>query len=505
MIYPHPRRLALYTSVVVVFALILGAGAGSSHAPDPRFIYLVTLFALCASPIIDIDRLNGRMAMLSCFSMVYFVFFGVGDLTAALSGRDLLIANKSALTETESVILVGGLLSMVGYRWALRMASAGEPGKAARDWSESSTLIVGLALFIAGTAASWYLKVFVMPDKDVYAAHRLGELDPKLIAFLLLGDLVLPLGIIILSYAYAAFKRPYLLPLIVGVVLMQALTGFVTDEKAIVMKGGLIVLVALVLVNGKLPKIWLAGAVAFVILGYPVLTAFRAEVIGAQGLNHLQVLQNLGSAIKDSAVAAIDAKPVERVERRQDFFERANMKTSVELAVERCGDSVPFQHGATLVSILTAFVPRLLMHDKDAGDAGRVFGKEFRVSAYTDTYISPSHLGELYWNFGWTGVIVGMLGLGFLLGFIGVRCDFTEYRSVTRLLVFASTLYLLVWGFEASIAINYVVWMRGIAVIGALHLLLAHRPAERGSTPTEPATPPNRPAASPALFPNLLR
>lgn len=502
---PAPR-LVLFLALIVAFALVVGIGAAVSGAPEPRLLYLVCLFALCASPIIDLDSLNGRLALLGCFMLVYFVFFGVGDLMSALTGAVIPSPPRGAITETEAVILTGGLMLLLGYRWALRVAAGKAQPRPAKDWPEAAVVIIGLAMFAVGTAATWYLYVYVMPDKNFTMSARLAQVDPLLIALLLIGNLVLPFGIIVLAYAYAAYRRKYMLPMILAVVAMQALTGFVTDVKADAMKAAMIVILTKVLIDGRLPKFWVAGGVLFVVFGFPVLQAFRSEVIGAQGMNHVEVVQNLGRAF-ELAWNASDKVMEARGEGRQlNFFERASMKGSVELAVTNLGNGVDYQYGRTMLPLLTAFVPRLLMPGKTHVASGRLYGAEFNASNYTDTYISPTHLGEFYWNFGWPGAAIGMLGLGFLLGFINAKCDLTQFRSVTRLLILGSAAHLLIWGFEQTVATNYVVWMRGMAVIALLHLLLARVPAARGSgTWTGPA--PLAPAAAAAgmrRFPNLL-
>jgi hypothetical protein len=496
-------RLLLYTLLNVAFTLLVLIGASVSGAGDPRFLYLCVLFALCSTLVFSLDAINGRYAMLGCFLLVYFVFFGVQDLVAVLAGHPAVAPESGLLTATEAVILVGLLMLIVGYYRGLALARRVRVGSSAKDWPESIVLSAGTALFIIGTAATWYLYVFVMPDKNVYAGHRLAQLDPKLTAVLLAGNLMLPLGIAVLAYAYAAFRRRYMGLIILAVVVLQGVTGFVTDVKADAMKGALIVLLAKVLIGGKLPVGWLAGGVLFLVFGFPVLQAYRSEVIGQAGMNHIQVVRHLGSALQTAISAADRIMKSKGETHEKNFIERASMKASVELTVENSGRTSDYQYGRTLAPMLGVFIPRLVMPDKTDVQAGRVYGAEFHASTFTDTYISPSHIGEMYWNFGFPGVVVGMFLLGLLLGFIGGKCDFTEYVSVTRLLIFANTAHLLVWGFEQTIATNYVVWLRTMVVIGGLHLVLSRVPAQKGSKQGPP--PDAKPLPQISAFPNLLR
>ena len=497
-------RLLIYTLLNVAFTLLVLIGAGVSRAGDPRYLYLCVLFALCSTLVFTLDAINGRYAMLGCFLLVYFVFFGMQDLLAALSGAPAVGRPGGPLTATEAVLLTGLLMLLIGYRRGVALGRRISVGMAAKDWPESTVLLVGAVLFIAGTAATWYLNVFVMPDKNVYAGHRLAQLDPKLTAVLLAGNLVLPVGIAVLAYAYAAFRRRIMLLVIFGVVAIQTVTGFVTDVKADAMKGALIVVLTKVLVDGRLPVGWLAGGVLFLAFGFPVLQAYRSEVIGQAGMNHIQVVQHLGRALEIAVSATNRVMKSKGETREKNFIERASMKSSVELTVENSGRTSDYQYGRTLVPILGVFVPRLILPGKTDVQAGRVYGAELHASTFSDTYISPSHIGEMYWNFGVPGVVIGMLLLGLLLGFIGCKCDFSECVSVTRLLIFANTAHLLVWGFEATIATNYVVWMRTMAVVGVLYLLLSRVPAReravRGAALTT-----ERPVPEAVVFRNLLK
>jgi hypothetical protein len=129
----------------------------------------------------------------------------------------------------------------------------------------------------------------------------------------------------------------------------------------------------------------------------------------------------------------------------------------------------------------------------------------FNVTAQEETYISPSHLGEMYWNFGWPGVLAGMALVGAICGLVG-RFNLAECRTVTRLLVFVTTVELLIHGFEGALA-GYVVWLRSIAAIGLLHLAFA-RVRVTGKAPAPAASANDSQADLPeaaGFYRNLLR
>jgi hypothetical protein len=264
---------------------------------------------------------------------------------------------------------------------------------------------------------------------------------------------------------------------------LQVILGFIIDIKGTAMLGGILVIVTIVLMDGRIPKLWLAGAVAYVILVFPIFQAYRAEIHGTRGVARTTVVENLGKTL-NLALSAENRVNNGR-DRAQTFLERSSLLGSVQLIVEKTGNEVPFQHGHTLTPILATFLPKIVWSDKPDVPTGQVMNKEFHVTDSEDVYISPSHLGELYWNFGWLGVLVGMTAIGGILGFVGSRFNLADAKTVTRLLITVVTIKQVVMSFEGVIAASYVVWLRSLAGIGLLHVIFARIPVRLRGRGTE--------------------
>jgi hypothetical protein len=300
----------------------------------------------------------------------------------------------------------------------------------------------------------------------------------------MLGQLVQPLGIMILAYAYSAYRRRFLLVMILTVTFIQVVLGFVADYKSEAMLVGILVIIAKIYVDGKLPKAWLVCAGLFISLAFPVFQAQRLEIRGEQGRSAADTLSNIVETLQKSidAQAKIQSGFGGAEYRVQAFWERSSLKSSVEMIVQKVGKEVPYQNGATLTPILTAFVPRILWSEKESLAVGQVFNKAFHVSENEDVYISPSHVGEIYWNFGWAGSLLIMPAIGLLLGYIGSRCIAHPAPSLTRMMIMFVTIFAFAVRAEGSIATEYVVWLRSLAVIGLLHLAFARRTAHARAT-----------------------
>ncbi len=499
------NRTALYMLLNLVVCMGVLAGYGM-HKDVAHPLYVIALFALCSTPILESRAINGPYALLVFWSAFDFLTYGALDLRNLLLGIDGdFIPADGLFDKTEVVILVGTILVQVLYRVACARVIQTRSDRPIKNWSESTLIAVGLLMWAVSSRLCWEFSVNLLTEKTAAATVKgLESIGGIGVAAFMIARMMQPLSIMILAYAQCRFRRPYMAPLVLGLVLYQVFYGFVIDTKGEAFSGAIIVLVTAVLVRGRVSKGWMALIALIVAVGFPILQANRV-VRDENNVNATKASQNLGKIFQE----ALQAK--DRVntgqERAQTALERTTTKGSVELIVRGIDSGHQFMHGYTLTPLFAAFVPRLIWGDKPSIPTGQILNKEFNVSAGRDTYISPSHLGEMYWNFGWVGVIVGMSGLGWLLGTVGAKFDLTEAATITRLLVAVVTVRQIIVGAEGEIAVQYVVWMRSLAGIGLLHLLLARTPWKAMAeamvvTETPPA--PNT-VREPPLFPNLLR
>jgi hypothetical protein len=496
-------RLAAWLIANACFVIFV-ALAASQRGGDPRVLYVSSLFALCSAPILCLDRLNGSYVLLAVLAPFYFGLFGMLDLVGLLYGA-YPPSGATGADAAEWGILSGMMCILLGYVSGVRLGrSTASARRAAADWPQPFILTVGLALWLLGSVAILYLQIFVIPEKTTDATRRgLANMGPVLTFAVMLGNLMAPLGMLILAYGYARFRTALWFATSVCLVVAQLMIGFVTDVRGQALLPPILVVVALTLIHNKLPRAWLLASLVGVGVFFPILTAYRTAITNERGLSREQAVQNLSKVI--DVVLAYRDKEVERPgqEGRFVFFERLSVKDNVERVFTRTGVDVPFQQGTTLAAIPLAFVPRLVLPDKVDVPTGLLFNHTFFDGSDPNTYISPSTLGELYWNFGWPGLVAGTLLVGTLLGFVGAKCDFSEHASVTRMLVLLATVQYLCVGFEGAMSIAYISWLRSLAAIGILHLMFARATAVRRQD-SELSAPLPAPVAI-ARFPNIMR
>jgi len=501
-------RMSLYFGLNAAVLLLLVIGTAVSVPSNPRFVYVILITAICASPLLSMERINGKYFLLAVYLTFAYIYFGFGDVMGVLLGRTP-EEEGGILTGAESVILVSLIGLAAGYHAAVRQVQEKLQVTSSRDWPFAAVVVVGLAFWLVGTASLTYWQVYVIGDRSsATLVKNLASLGQGYTTLFMLGQLIQPLGVMILAYAYAAYRRGFLPVMILTVAFIQVVLGFVADYKSEAILVGMLVIITKTYMDGRIPKAWVICGGLFIMLAFPVFQAQRLAVRGEQGRSAADTLSNIWETLQKS----IDAKA--KVQsgfggaeyRVQSFWERASLKGSVELIVQKTGKDVPYQYGQTLTPILSAFIPRIIWSEKKSLPVGQIFNKDFNISVDADTYISPSHVGEIYWNFGWAGTLLLLPATGFLLGFIGSRCTAYPELSLTRMMIMFVTIFGFVVRAEGSIATEYVVWLRSMAVIGLLHLALARRTVVSHTASNDrsldSSDPPN--AVRPTLFPNLL-
>ena len=503
--------IAIYVLTNVGMLLACGFGVAAGNATAGSAFYVIMLVLLCSVPLLWMRRFNDRYALLAIFMGCYFLLFGALSLQTLVLGSDRVAVGESDafVTAAQLGVLLGAVFVLAGYRLGCSLVAPLWQGESGADWSNLAIVGVGAFCWIFGSLAFAYYAIVVTPENSVRATEAgLQGMGPLLTFAVMLGYLVQPLGVVMLAYGYAKNRTRSWLGVVVVVVALQLFLGFITDTKETAALGIVLVAITQTLWDNKLPKGWMVGIVAFAILVFPVLQAARVER-GEHGLDRARAFDRFADVLALAWESRDKKVGGESQRRSQTFLERTSKEASLEPIFERVGVDTPFLHGQTLVAIPFAFVPRLLLPDKEDVPVGQLYNHVFQHASSDDfTFISFSQLGEFYRNFGWPGVIAGMLLIGIILGYSGAKSSLAEVHSITRLLIALICIKALCLGFEHSISISFVVWMRGMAAVGLLHLIFARQPVSARRPAEVQALRGENPAAAAALlprFPNIMR
>ena len=511
------NRVAVVVASNVAVALACLIGAPLHGESIGRALYAVALFALCTAPLALLSSFTSRYILLAIFMGVYYEHFGAVDLQAMLVGEDVVLLRDGFLTRAEFAVLMSGVLISGGYVLVARALGPGR-GRAPRDWMPALMLIGGVALWVAGICATAYLGIFVAPERSNYSmAHGLAAMGALLTFAVMLATMAGQLGLLIIAYGYARYRGPVWAGLMAVIIITQLVVGFLVDVKGTAFIPLMLVIVVRTLVDNRLPLAWVVGGLASLIVLFPIYQANRV-VMGELGYDRLQALGQIDRVIELAVQSTQKEQSLRPGERTQSFVERGYVKDNVEQVIQHVGTDLPFLHGESLSDIPLTFVPRFLLPDKEHLSIGQLFARKIGKQD-SDVFISISFVGDLYWNFGWPGVICGMLGMGLLLGLVGVRFGLEQGVTLTGVLVLLVTVQNLCLGFESEVSAMFSTWLRSMAAVVLLHvvfakrvmaqaqseadaasaLLAADRSVTRDTTPSLPA-----PALARPRFPNLM-
>jgi hypothetical protein len=76
---------------------------------------------------------------------------------------------------------------------------------------------------------------------------------------------------------------------------------------------------------------------------------------------------------------------------------------------------VPYQGGWTIGYIFLSYVPRIVWADKPDMTTGLWVTANFGSGPGIASHTAPSWMGELYFNFGWAGIVIGMIIMGIFM------------------------------------------------------------------------------------------
>ena len=449
------KKHKLFISLNVFCILLISAMLGmNSKAEIATGVYVILLFLICTLPLIHIKSYRSKEVLMLMFLAYYFGTFGLNDISVLISFEPMTrIFPGIFLSEGELVILAGAIFFMLGYAIASSFFSENSKGILRKDWHPKTILILGLVFWVVGfyITLSWQLGV-----ADRYSGT---EINTNIAGFIALFRQLQPLGTLLLVYLYLTSKNKTILIVVIFTMAADFVLGFIGDSKEIAIRGPLLFIFSYLILRDRVPVV---GTVVFAIIAgisFNLFAAYRLA-IHTSHTSRSDAAQNIGKQL--DSIGGDKQSLSDRLSDGLEYFsQRITLKQNVELIVSRTGKDIDYQDGYTLAPVLYAFIPRFILPNKqDSGEAGRLFNREFKISGDKDTYISVGHLGELYWNYGWTGALIGMAFIGAILAMVSSLLRLDTNPTLPRYLLLLMTIYTLILRFEGAFAMTYTVWMR---------------------------------------------
>src|SRR5258706_2443554 len=217
------------------------------------------------------------------------------------------------------------------------------------------------------------------------------------------------------------------------------------------------VALAIILVQRRVAARWIVlGALATMFV-CPISEFVRRDILlentvsAAEPLrNPVATLSRVGRFMSGSRPGDYFVEGISNVVARMDHIGAASV------LIRNTPSRAPFLHGKTLGLFFVAFVPRFIWPDKPTITIGRFITNTYGSGPDVESDTAPTMLGELFINFGYPGIIRGMLIYVIVLR-IAHESLLVRRPTTPALLVAVAVLLNLSLGFQGGIANNWAV------------------------------------------------
>jgi hypothetical protein len=401
------RLLALPLVGFLVFGATLAVGI-----PSNRIGLLGTAIAtgmLVLSPIVldGVRPPRQRHLLLSIFSLSYLFHFVLPVFTAYLGtsgyGPDSFVQLRGVTPEDiawgEFMAFVAYAMLLAGYALPVGRAVARALPRMEREWSHEATLAVALFMVPLGWAVFFAGQFRLIPRQA--GSGVIGTLS-----------YATHFGLALLAICHLRHRSKAALALIGAVIPPTMAFTFFTGSKQLFLMPLAMVATAHIIVKRRLRLWWLLGFLAAITLLYPVSQVYRDYVFGNH-LSAVQVMSNpryvFGLMQRFVGTTKLDDYLGEGLRATGN---RLDALAITSVIARDAGERVPFQGGWSIGYVFLSYVPRVIWPGKPATTIGEWVTIHYGSGPFVDSATGPSWVGELYFNFGWAGVVLGMALLG---------------------------------------------------------------------------------------------
>jgi hypothetical protein len=414
------RRLPLgfITSVALVIAAYFAFYEEYELLTRTQAAYATGIVLLGALPLL-VRAANKReatlMPLMPLSGLFYASTFGVPTLSAKTLWYG---SDEASITQALLLTNIGLVCLYVGYYSSRRLHAAPKPLHflARADPHQQSAIawsLFGMSLFFE-----------LVPT--LRSLPSVGQLSEPL-SYLSLGILF----VMVLEGQLRGAQRIALVVAVAFTVAARVLSGSLA--------GPVFVLVFLAVLywnhSHRIPWHFIAVGATIAILLNPVKGTFRRNTWFAD---------TPVTSYYDKARVFYEAAEQEYSDVGVATFFREDIRTVNRLAhsavfsvvVGMTPDPVPFWMGGSYKTLWTSFIPRVLYPDKPRATIGQEFGHRYSLIGDEDevTSINLPWLPEFYANFGRSGVLLGMFGVGLFFRFLVEKFNVPRARRIEYVL-----------------------------------------------------------------------
>lgn len=405
---PHRYPILCYVIGTVILFVVAMAYLDIWEAIASAALLGVVGVSMASVP--DRPRLLSWSAGVPAF---YGLFFVLLPLLQCLINRGSFDELDHGIAEA-LVIATGGLLAFWVGTMAIRLTRLPRTFVITNvHWLDIllKPAFLWTAVIVASIALLWsyfFGYIGLLPTRDGDLGNAAGAISG--IAFFL------PIAHVISWNQFFLQRNRQFLVLGIATTLIILAFGFIANSKTQIVLPFFLIALCIWGAHGKFPvKLIAISILLYVFVAFPLVTASRIALQSEIGQSRSELVHSILSYVLSSewTIDAVDYTAIASLDRGLlAYFARV---------VQDAGNTVPLMDGATLVQGLESFVPRVLFAEKPDLNIGNWTAQAFGLLPSSDdvTNVSPTFMGELYMNFSFAGVLLGM----FLLGGLSVLID----------------------------------------------------------------------------------
>ena len=441
----HLTALAIVALVVTAFSLAVGV-----RGWDTVILLLALLtFWLGAIPIVlDFVRpAERRQILMSLTSMAFLLYLASPVFTQYFLANPSDIVGPFHITRSrprdivnaQLVTLTGFAMLLIGFYSPFGRLSATVFPKPTREWPPQAALFVAFVILAVG----WL----------TFVSGQLG-LIPSRLGSGAMGALAdgSYLGIALLTLTWIRHRRREALLLLAMVIPLAMGVNFFTGSKLRFLSPALMIALAYIVTERRLRTSWIVVSLAVMVVIFPISNFYRYAIHMDNRPTIGVFLQNPGRVINQLTQFG------EGIHDWGDYFTSGIKSTGARLdslgtlaiIVKDTPERVPYQGGWSIGYIALSYIPRIIWADKPGLTIGEWVSQTYGSRDDLHTDVGPTWMGELYFNWGYIGVVFGMFAMGMLCRVFQDRLFFRN-ATIPALAAAVVVLYSFTRGVQASL------------------------------------------------------
>lgn len=484
------KRIVFVLMPLIFMCSFYGAISSGSQEALGLAVYINILLLICLSPVVLVKDFKSPLSILIVMTSFYFMMFALEDLNNLLFNNDMISRYRGDFITSAEVVIILGIVSLISaYFLTLFFVPSNFKGVMKKEWKPLPTMVVAVIFWLIGLYINYMFQFEFLQTRGIgigTGSDNAPTLSTNLGGIYTLFRNLQPFGALLLIYLAIINKNKTAILFLCVIVIVDFVFGFFADSKELSIRTPILIVLSLMFLRNKIPYTAILIMLVVVGLTWTMFMTYRFEVLqlGAQSRKEAASAysENISSLVSSSDIGNIGGG-------LEGFVDRISLKANVELVVRNVGKSVKYQDGYTLSILLYAFIPRFLVPDKPSTSIGQLFNREFKISEDPDTYISTSHVGELYWNYGYFGVVIGMFLIGIVLALFAVCFRMDRLPSIAKYTLLLAVIYLVCLRFEGGLGQQYTLWFRVLVAFSLLHLIMPKKQTVTSNDPSDMVLP----------------